>query len=71
MKYRIPLELILLGIGVYMMQLEFLTVIFTEEMMLAGYKTIKLWFIGLPIVLCSLILIAFEIQTKIKERKHD
>jgi len=71
MKFRLPLELILLGIGIYLMQLDYLTVIFTEEMMIAGYKTIQLWFIGLPIVLCSLILIVFEIQTIIKERKHD
>ena len=69
MKFRLPLEICLLGIGAFLMQFDIVTVIFTDEMQMLGYKTIQLWFIGLPIILASLTLIVIEILDK-KEKKQ-
>ena len=70
MKFRLPLEICMLGIGAFLMQFDIVTVIFTEDMTrMLGYKTIQLWFIGLPIILASLTLLVIEILDK-KEKKQ-
>ena len=71
MKFRLPLEICLLSIGVFLMQFDIVTVIFTDEMQMLGYKTIQLWFIGLPIIIASLTLIVIEILEKKEKKTND